>query len=165
VVCDAESGGVVRVSRRLLHGESAQGFVHWVQRRAAVARSLGSMSVEVQLREEPQRLYTGETTSVRFCSEPWTSNPFDPMVDRARDALVAAGIPPVLRRWQLRQLGMGTAGGYLVRNGIQTVGFGPGDEAQAHACDESIELDSLIQATYATAVLAHAFIGGSALKM
>ncbi len=161
----ADRQRTLRVARRLLHGETARGFARWVGQRAAFARSLGAVRVRARLHEERQELYTGKTVQVQFASEPWSSDPFAPAVDRARDALITAGIPPVLRRWELRELVMGSAGGSLVRHGIPTVGFGPGDEAQAHACDESVELDRVVQATCATAILAHAFIGRSALKV
>jgi acetylornithine deacetylase/succinyl-diaminopimelate desuccinylase-like protein len=150
---------MVRVVRRLLPGESAGGFVRWVRRRADATRSVGAIDIDVRPHEEVQHLYTGATSRVRFGTEAWTTDPFDPHVDRARETLRAAGCPPLLRHWRLDQLGMGTAGAALVRHRIPTVGFGPGDECEAHRSDESIELERLTQAVYATAVMAYSFIG------
>jgi acetylornithine deacetylase/succinyl-diaminopimelate desuccinylase-like protein len=150
---------VLRVVRRLLPGESARGFVDWVRRRVAAARGVASADVAVVPHEEVQRLYTGATSKVRFGTDAWATDPFDPKVDQAREALRAAGCPPLLRHWRLDQLGMGTAGAALVRHRIPTVGFGPGDECEAHRSDESIELERLTQAVYATAVMAYSFIG------
>jgi len=150
---------MVRVVRRLLPGESAGGFVRWVRRRADATRSVGAIDIDVRPHEEVQHLYTGATSRVRFGTEAWTTDPFDPHVDRARETLRAAGYPPVLRHWRLDQLGMGTAGGTLVRHHIPTVGFGPGEETQAHRSDESIDLRRVTEAVYATAALAYGFIG------
>jgi acetylornithine deacetylase/succinyl-diaminopimelate desuccinylase-like protein len=149
----------VRILRRLLAGESASGFVAWVRRHADAARAVAAIEVDVRPREEVQRLYTGATSRVRFRTEAWSTDPFDPKVDRAREALRAAGCIPLLRQWRLHQLGMGTAGSALVRRRIPTVGFGPGDEAEAHHGDESLDLAHLTEAVYATAVMAYSFIG------
>jgi acetylornithine deacetylase/succinyl-diaminopimelate desuccinylase-like protein len=156
---DGHHRAQVRVLRRLLPGESAGGFVQWVRRHAEVARAVASIDVEVRPREEVQRLYTGATSRVKFRTEAWATDPFDPKVDQARDALRAAGCIPLLRHWRLNQLGMGTAGSALVRRRIPTVGFGPGDETEAHHGDESLDLDRLTEAVYATAVMAYSFIG------
>ncbi|MBI5480878.1 MAG: hypothetical protein HY906_18610 [Deltaproteobacteria bacterium] len=130
-----------------------------MRRHAEVARSVASIDIEVRPREEVQPLYTGATSRVKFRTEAWSTDPFDPKVDQAREALRAAGCIPLLRHWRLNQLGMGTAGSALVRHRIPTVGFGPGDEAEAHRSDESIDLERLVEAVFATAVLAYSFIG------
>ena len=150
---------VVRVMRRLLPGESAANFIQWVRRRAAEAQSVAAVELAVHPHEEVQRLYTGATSRVRFGSEAWTTDPFDPRVDQASEALCAAGCSPELRHWRLDRLGMGTAGATLVHHHVPTVGFGPGEEAQAHRSDESLDLGRLVEAVYATAVMAYSFIG------
>jgi len=40
------------------------------------------------------------------------------------------------------------------RRGIPTIGFGPGDEAQAHTIDESVEIEELYRAADGYAALA-----------
>jgi acetylornithine deacetylase/succinyl-diaminopimelate desuccinylase-like protein len=150
---------IVRVMRRLLPGESGPSFVQWVKRRAAEAQLVAAVDVAVRPREEVQRLYTGVTSRVAFGAEAWATDPFDPKVDKASEALRAAGCAPELRRWSLDQLGMGTAGGALIRHRIPTVGYGPGEESQAHRSDESLDLDRLVEAVYTTAVMAYSFVG------
>jgi acetylornithine deacetylase/succinyl-diaminopimelate desuccinylase-like protein len=150
----------LRVVRRLHPGETATAFLAWVRRRVAGIPGADPLAVAVHPHVEEQRLYTGETAQVEFSTEAWSSDPFDPLVDRAREALQAAGCPALLRRWRLGRLGMGTGGSWLLRHRIPTIGFGPGDEAEAHAPDESLDLDALERAVYATAVLAQAFVGG-----
>jgi acetylornithine deacetylase/succinyl-diaminopimelate desuccinylase-like protein len=45
-------------------------------------------------------------------------------------------------------------------HGIPTIGFGPGDEVQAHAPDESVSVEHLARASAFYAALAWAFAGG-----
>ncbi|HEY3357700.1 MAG TPA: M20/M25/M40 family metallo-hydrolase [Polyangia bacterium] len=151
---------VVRVSRRLYAGESASSFIAWVQRRAETAAApVGGVRVGAGAHTEKQRLYNGTTSQVKLQTEAWSTDPFDPMLDQAREALLAAGCECAPRTWWLDRLGMGTAGSVLVNRQIPTVGFGPGEESQAHAGNESCALASLTGAVYGTAVLAHRFIG------
>lgn len=83
-----------------------------------------------------------------------------PMVERAREALLTAGLRWDPEKWHLDRLGMGTAGSMLTRDfGIPTIGFGPGDEAQAHAVNQSVSIFRLTEATYGTVVLMHGLIG------
>ena len=49
--------------------------------------------------------------------------------------------------------GFATDGGHLMAAGIPTIGFGPGDEAQAHVVDEHIEIAQLVEALAANAAL------------
>jgi succinyl-diaminopimelate desuccinylase len=49
--------------------------------------------------------------------------------------------------------GFATDGGHLMAAGIPTIGFGPGDEAQAHVVDEHIEITQLVEALAANAAL------------
>ena len=112
------------------------------------------------VRRENQRLYTGKVDVVRHVARAWSTDPFNPMIDRARQALEAAGCPVKPGKWQLGRLGMGTAGGVLVNEyKIPTVGYGPGLESQAHAEGEYVEIEKVISATYGSAVIAHALAG------
>ncbi len=52
-----------------------------------------------------------------------------------------------------------TDGGHLMAAGIPTVGFGPGDEAQAHVADERIEIAQMVEALAANAALVLALSG------
>ena len=90
----------------------------------------------------------------------WSTDPFSPLVDRARQALSAARLEARPGKWQLGRLGTGTAGGTLVRRyGIPTIGYGPGDEALAHAPDEYVELGRFEEAIVGTALIVHALAG------
>lgn len=76
----------------------------------------------------------------------------DPLLARARTALAAAyGVAPEVGVWRFS-----TDGGHLMRAGIPTIGFGPGEETEVHTVHESISLDELVRgaAGYASLCLA-----------
>lgn len=76
------------------------------------------------------------------------------LVGRAREAMLAAGCRWAPNHSRLDRLGIGTAGGMVSREfGIPVIGYGPGEEEQAHACNESVGLAVLLDAVYGTAVL------------
>ncbi|MCX7006875.1 MAG: M20/M25/M40 family metallo-hydrolase [Kiritimatiellaeota bacterium] len=151
-----QQGGVatasMRVSRRLRqHGDEVGMLTQVTHDARQSARNSGAVEVAVQVRQDAQRLYTGRT---------WNTDPFDPLMTRARQALAAAGCASQPGKWQLGRLGMGTAGSALVNEfKIPTIGYGPGCEEQAHACGEFVELEKIYTAIYGTAAIAHSLIG------
>jgi len=66
---------------------------------------------------------------------------------RALEELLGRPFPPNI--WSFA-----TDGGHLMAVGIPTVGFGPGDETQAHVADEHIEIAQMVEALAANAALA-----------
>jgi acetylornithine deacetylase/succinyl-diaminopimelate desuccinylase-like protein len=156
----------VRVVRRLTPGQVSEGLVEWVRRRAVEAVGESRASVDVAVHEEQQHLFTGHTASVRFETRPWETDRFEPLVDGAREALAEAGWRRVnVTGWQLRDLGMGTAGSVLVRDyHIPTIGFGPGDERVIHKPNEVVGVRRMVEAADGTAVLAHRFVGAPAFE-
>ena len=91
---------------------------------------------------------------------PWFTNLMDPVVDRVRDRLLSAGCRWTPLSWELQRLGLGTAGGVVTGEfGLPTIGLGPGKESQAHSCDESVSVTSLLEAVFASAVLTHGLVG------
>ena len=120
----------------------------------------GQVAVDVMVSQDKQRLYTGQVHAVRHVTQAWATDPFHPMIDRARQSLEAAGCIVRPGKWQLGRLGMGTAGSVLVNEfHIPTVGYGPGLETQAHALGEFVEIDKLTSAIYGTAIIAHSLVG------
>ncbi len=158
----AESSGgqylvTVRVYRRLLPGESSEDVVGWLEGSAVrTAKEMHAVGIDVTVHEEDQRLYTGHTRRVRLSVPPWSTNLMNPLVGRAREAMLAAGCRWAPNHWRLDRLGIGTAGGVVSRDfGIPVIGYGPGEEEQAHACNESVGLPALVDAVFGTAVLVH----------
>ena len=153
---------MLRLVRRMEPDEDAGAVVGQVQE--SIARAVGSdgggVAVNVMVRHEKQRLCTGKAEVVRRVVKAWSTDPFSPMIDRARQSLEAAGCAAKPGKWQMGRLGMGTAGSLLVNEfKIPTVGYGPGLESQAHAPGEYVEVEKIFAATYGTAAIAHGLVG------
>lgn len=147
--------------RRLSEKEDSEGTVERVRQNAGLAtRDQRSVTLDVNVREERQRLYSGITTLVRHLTTPWFMDPFHPLVARAYTALNSAGCKVRPGQWRLGRLGMGTAGSVFFNEfGLPTLGYGPGGETEAHACNEFVSIENLVGAVYGTAIIAHALIG------
>ncbi len=152
----------LRLARRMGAEEEVDDVVGQVQEGLArlAGGGGGQVAVEVMVRQNRQKLYTGKRSVVRHVTRAWCMDPFHPLLDRARQALEAAGCPSKPGKWQLGRLGMGTAGSVLVNEyKIPAIGYGPGLETQAHAPGEYVELDKLAMALYGSAVIAHSLVG------
>jgi len=154
---------LVHVNRRLRSGEDEKHAIGSLQR--SVLRALGGgtdeeLSVDVCVSEDPQQLYTGRVTTVRRLARAWSTDPFSTLMERSRHALGAAGLEASPGKWRLNHLGMGTAGGVLTSDyGIPTVGYGPGEETEAHALNEKASVEKLVEAVYGTAAITQALVG------
>jgi len=158
---NAARRATIRMSRRLLQSENAETVVDQIKRNASVvSQPMGTVAVAVQVRTSPQKLYSGMTTMVKHITHAWTTDPFCPLMERARQALAAGGGEAKPGKWKLGRLGMGTAGGTFVKEfNIPTIGYGPGVEEQAHAVNEAVEIDKMTEVAYGTAVIVHGLVG------
>ncbi len=145
----------IRLYRRLFPGEAAEDVLGWLERTILEGtRETHAVFLEARVHQHEQRLYTGHTKRIRLSVPPWSTNLMHPLVDRARESMLAAGCRWTPRAWKLDRLGMGTAGGVVSREfGIPVIGYGPGEEQQAHARNESVSLPDLVDAVYGTATL------------
>ncbi|MBN1610219.1 MAG: M20/M25/M40 family metallo-hydrolase [Polyangiaceae bacterium] len=152
---------LVRLQRRLLMGESLDNVLKEVRQASTEsARPAGSVGIDIDVSEERQQLATGHTRSVRRLASPWLTDPFSTLPRRAFQALSVADCPARTGQWTLDRLGMGTPGCTLVTElGIPTIGYGPGREEMAHACNEYVETEKIGQASYGTAAIVHSLIG------
>jgi len=152
---------LIRLKRRLNGMEETGAVVDRLEQRAAVAaRSAGAVAVSGFLRRETQNMYTGKPVNALHMVKAWTTDPFHPMIERARHSLSAAGCAFKPDKWKLRNLGMGTAGSVLLNEfGIPVIGYGPGAEEMAHAVNECVPLKNIEEAIYGTAVMAHGIVG------
>ncbi len=153
--------GMINVSRRLPDTETVQGAIEQLKQEArAAAASVARVAVNVKLRKEERQLYTKRTTILEQRVEPWSLDPYHPLIARARHALGAAGCEVSCGKFQLPRLGMGTAGGVLVSEfNVPAIAFGPGAEATCHVPNESVPVDLVSQAIYGTAAIAHSLVG------
>jgi acetylornithine deacetylase/succinyl-diaminopimelate desuccinylase-like protein len=151
----------IRMERRLSPTEEVADVVRRLEHETSlVTESAGSVAVEVMVRTEPQMLYNGQTTMVRHVTHAWAVDPYDPLMVRARQSLAAAGCEVRTGKWQLGRLGMGTAGGTLTTEfSVRTIGYGPGEEIQAHAANESVATENIVKAAYGTAAIVHGLVG------
>jgi acetylornithine deacetylase/succinyl-diaminopimelate desuccinylase-like protein len=147
----------VRLYRRLEQDDSADDVLGWFEGSALEgARKVPAVALEVHVHAEEQRLYTGHTRSVRLSVPPWSTDLVHPLIDRARDSMLAAGCGWRPEFCRSGCVGLGTAGAVATTEfAIPAIGFGPGEERQAHACNESVSLSSLVDAAFGAAVLMH----------
>jgi acetylornithine deacetylase/succinyl-diaminopimelate desuccinylase-like protein len=151
----------IGLTRRIRAEEPTVEIVAQLQRQAErIAGSMGNVAVEVAIRKEHQTLYNGVTTVVRRLANAWATDPFHPLMERARQSLAAAGCEVRAGKWQLGRLGMGTAGGLLVNEfHLPTIGYGPGEEAFAHTPNECVEIARIAECVYGTAAIVHGLVG------
>ena len=86
--------------------------------------------------------WTGAEVVAPNFAPAWRMESDSQVIGAAKSALGSAGIDPILSHYAFCTNGSQSAG----RRGIPTIGFGPGDEAQAHTIDESVEIEQLVKA-------------------
>lgn len=119
-----------------------------------------NLNLKIKLREEIQKLDNGETIQVRYLSNAWETDPFSPLMDRARQALGAAGCKTQPGKWRLPRIGMGTAGSVISKKfKIPTIGYGPGNEEVAHTSHEYVEVEKITEGILGTASILHNLVG------
>jgi acetylornithine deacetylase/succinyl-diaminopimelate desuccinylase-like protein len=152
---------VVQVDHRLRASDTVGSVIARTQHEAmTAAQTTGNVAVAVTVRQEQQKLYTGQTTMVRRVVQAWSIDPFHPLMERSRQVLAAAGLDGKPGKWELGKMGMGTAGGVLTHEfQIPTIGYGPGSENMAHAANESVSIANLSQSVYGTAAIVHSLVG------
>lgn len=161
---DEQSGlrrATIDVRRRVALGDREEALLGRLRHDATVlARAAGVVQVDVALRRHDEKLATGVIRTVKRISHAWSTDPWSPLMTRARQSLAAAGLAVRPGRWQLDRLGMGTAGDLLVNQlGIPTLGYGPGQEERAHQPGESVEARKVVECAYGSAAIAHGMVG------
>lgn len=151
----------IPVTRRLGLDEDAGQVMSQIKHSAMlVAQPSGAVAVQVAVRQETRKLYNGHKTQARQVTHAWSIDPFHSLMSRARQSLAAAGCEVRPGKWQLGRLGMGTAGSVLVKEfNVPTIGYGPGNEEQAHSVGEYVDTAKITEAVYGTAAMVHGLIG------
>jgi acetylornithine deacetylase/succinyl-diaminopimelate desuccinylase-like protein len=151
----------IGVERRLTPEEVVDGVVGRMRHEAErLAQQAGAVEVDVAVRERNETLASGLVMKVKRVTHAWSTDPFSPLLARARQALSAAGCAVRPGKWKLSRLGMGTAGSVLSNDfHVATIGYGPGREESAHAPGESVQVASIVECTYGTAAIAHGLVG------
>ena len=153
--------GRLQIDRRILASEDVEFVQEEIcQRAQSAADVIGNTAVAVSIPMTRSRLYTKRTVVSRKMIHAWETDPYNPVLERSRHALAAAGCTVRPGKWHLPRRNMATAGGVLLKEfSIPVAGYGPGDETKAHAPDECVELANLVEAMYGTAVIAHSLAG------
>jgi acetylornithine deacetylase/succinyl-diaminopimelate desuccinylase-like protein len=151
----------IGVEHRLGPEEAVDGMVGRIRRETErLAQLAGAVEVEVAVRESAETLATGLVMKVKRVTHAWSTDPFSPLLSRARQSLAAAGCAVRPGKWKLSRLGMGTSGSVLSNEfHIPTIGYGPGREEEAHSQGESVEIAKIVECTYGTAAMAHGLVG------
>ncbi|MGC9349127.1 MAG: YgeY family selenium metabolism-linked hydrolase [Anaerolineae bacterium] len=129
------------LDRRLTVGETEAAALMEIQR--VIARE--GVNAEVKVVEEEIETHTGKVLFARRASLPWALDERHPLVQAMVQAARSAGIRPTITRWHFATEGAYTAA--VAR--VPTVGFGPGDPACPHRCNEYVDLDQVYDATRA----------------
>lgn len=163
VFLNTHSGYRAEIScrKRITHFEDAENILKQTEHRAKVAvKPMGTVLVSAFLRKENQMLYTGHKIMTQYITHAWSTDPYIPVIERARQSLEAGGIKVNMGKWKLDSLGMGTAGSVLLNEfKLPVIGYGPGTEEMAHAIDEYVDVEKISEAVYGTALIAHGIAG------
>jgi len=156
--CPSRGGNVVPdecsivLDRRTIPGESEETVLKEAKEIIERARQRRTgLEADAHLVEGEVRCYTGETLRCPVFFPAWGFEESNPVLRTAKEILEAAVNRPVnFTRWMFSTDGVYTAG----QAGILTMGFGPGEEGQAHRPDERVSLESLALSTRGNAALA-----------
>ncbi len=147
-------------SKRLTGNEHYTDFLKQINNNGNLLSVYPNVDVQVKVHEEKQKLYTGINTIIKYVSNAWETDPFGYLIQRTGQSLEAAGLEVKRGKWKLKKLGMGTAGSVISNDfNIPVIGFGPGDEKNAHEVNECVEIDKITECVYGTASIVHSLIG------
>ncbi|MFA7232204.1 MAG: hypothetical protein WC071_13110, partial [Victivallaceae bacterium] len=152
---------VINGIKRLHSYETSDSALNWVRHEASMLTPVdGSLALNVEVPEREVQFYTGFIRQTSRITNAWATDPFHPLIERARQALAAANCDVKTGKWNLTNLDMGTAGStFAAEHNIPTIGYGPGNEKLAHQINEYVELDAVTRTVLATAVIVHSLVG------
>jgi putative selenium metabolism hydrolase len=138
---------VIFIDRRMTFGETKEEAVEQV-RALIPEKDRGSITVEELFYDEPS--YTGFVFPVDKYFPPWALDENHPLVTAGQTTRELIGLPTAPSgKWDFSTNGTYWAG----KAGIDSIGFGPGDERVAHAVLECVPLEDVVKATEFYALL------------
>jgi putative selenium metabolism hydrolase len=143
-LCAVPDQGTVYLDRRLTWGETAESALEEVR------RAMGPDAASVAMPRYEAKGWNGAAYGQDLFFPSWKISADHPLVAAGREAhrqLFARD--PEVGRWTFSTNGVAICGVH----GIPTIGFGPGDEDQAHAPNESNRVDDLVTASAFYAML------------
>ncbi|MFA6715131.1 MAG: M20/M25/M40 family metallo-hydrolase [Victivallaceae bacterium] len=133
---------------------------HFKHEAGLLLKTQKALALETMVVEERQKLFCGRKILVKHLVNAWQTDPFNPLMERARQSLAAAACEVKTGKWKLARPGMGTAGG-MIRSeyGLPVIGYGPGEEEEAHTSNESVDFNKVSECVYGSASIVHGLIG------
>jgi putative selenium metabolism hydrolase len=136
-LCAVPSSCSIHLDRRLTAGETRESAV-------AEIRALPSArDAEIEILQYAQPSYTGLVYPMEKYYPTWVLEADHPAVKAAVETFDRVnGVPPVVDKWTFSTNGVGSMG----ICGVPTMGFGPGDEVDAHSVGERVSIEHLVKA-------------------
>ncbi|MFX1520797.1 MAG: YgeY family selenium metabolism-linked hydrolase [Promethearchaeota archaeon] len=140
------------VDRRIIPDETEEVVLNEMHNvLSTVKEQISGFEVSVGIINEPVEFSTKKTLVDHKYFPTWYFDPSTPLIQKAKKTLErAVGKETNIIKWDFSTDGVYTAG---VAN-ILTIGFGPGNEEQAHTPNEHLSIDQLIKSAKGYAALA-----------
>jgi putative selenium metabolism hydrolase len=136
-LCAVPSTCSIHLDRRLTAGETK------ISALAEIAALPASAGAEIEVPEYRQPSYTGLLYPMEKYYPTWLMEESHPAVQAAVETCKQlTGQAPVVDKWTFSTNGVGTMG----TCGVPTIGFGPGDEVDAHTAGERVAIEHLVKA-------------------
>jgi len=147
---------VATYDRRTLVGETTEDVLRPIRKIVQEVTARWGTTGSVSIATDDYTTYTGIRVKAPNFAPAWLAEERDSIVTFAVAGLRKAGIDAVISHYEFCTNGSGTAG----QLGLSTIGYGPGDEDQAHTVDESIELDDLYAGARGYAAIVSSLLTG-----
>ncbi len=144
-LCAVPDQGSIYLDRRLTWGETSESAL------AEVRDCLGADAQSVRMPFFDRKSWKGTAYGQELYFPTWKIPEDHPLVRGGREACVSLfGREPEIGKWTFSTNCVAICG----RHGIPCIGFGPGDEEQAHAPNERTRVEDLVTASAFYAALA-----------
>lgn len=138
--CAVPDQAMIYMDRRLTWGEDADLAIGQVKKAMAAAIGENEKAIEVSMPSYSKRGWKNTDYSQELYFPTWKTPETHELVQAGvRTYTDLYGKPPTIDKWTFSTNGVATTG----RHRIPAIGFGPGDESQAHAPNETTRVDDL----------------------
>jgi len=136
-LCAVPSSCSIHLDRRLTAGETKECVL------AEIRALPGAKHAEIAVLQYEQPSYTGLVYPMEKYYPTWVLEESHPGVQAAIETCQHLyGTVPIVDKWTFSTNGVGSMG----ICGVPTIGFGPGDEVDAHSVNERVAIDHLVRA-------------------
>ena len=154
--CAVPDYAMLYCDRRLTWGEDAELAIRQVKEYVSKATGDPESEIIVEMPDYDKTAWTGTKYSQELYFPTWKLDESHPLVQAGiKDYEELFGRKPVVDKWTFSTNLVATTG----RHKIPAIGFGPGDEAQAHAPNEINRVEDLVICSKFYAMLPYALEG------